>query len=73
MLSLWSDPMSIPGGMDIDACFSVVALVADLAVWQPEWNWWNEQDRSQMEAEAEVETMRSDNSATSDLVIAITS
>lgn len=66
MPSLWSESMSIPGGMDIDVCLSAVG---DSAVWQPGCLWWNEQDKSQTEAEAEVEIKSSDTSTANEFEI----
>jgi hypothetical protein len=65
MLSLWSELMSMSGDMDMAA---VSGVVAELTVWQSECAWCNQQDKSQAEAETEVETIRSERSAANKLV-----
>jgi len=45
------------------------SLAARGTLWQSEYAWRNQQDKSQTEAEAELEIMRIDKSATNELVI----
>jgi hypothetical protein len=56
----------MPDGIDM-----VVSLpeVADVALWQEGCAWRNQQDKSQVEAETEVENIRSDKSAANELVM----
>jgi hypothetical protein len=65
MLSLWSELMFMSGDMDMAISSGVVV---ELTVWQSEWAWCNQQDKSQAEAETEVEIIRSDSSAANKLV-----
>jgi hypothetical protein len=53
---------------DIDMAVSG-AFVPELTVRQSECAWCNQHDRSQIEAEAEVETMRTDSNAANEPVI----
>ena len=64
-LALWSDPISMPGGMDM----AVSSLLVLAEAWQSECAWCEEQDTSQAQAETGAETRRHDSSAANEVVM----